>query len=154
MPNCCPNRVCVSIFLSWVPFYYSCIVCSVSNLNPLSLSRAQRVVSFPWVSHWYLHPIEYVFHLIVSICLLTKVLFHCLQESVELSFALLSAYSASLSSCQYKDNQSFLLGHTLIPDPLVHPVTSKSRIFAVMTAVEELGKTGHQLIVFSPFKGI
>ena len=37
---------------------------------------------------------------------------------------------------------------------VVYPVSSKSHIFAVMPAVEELGKRGHQVTVFSPFKGI
>ena len=37
---------------------------------------------------------------------------------------------------------------------VVYPVCSKSHIMAVMPAVEELGKRGHQVTVFSPFKGI
>ena len=37
---------------------------------------------------------------------------------------------------------------------VVYPICSKSHILAVMPAVEELGKRGHQVTVFSPFKGI
>ena len=37
---------------------------------------------------------------------------------------------------------------------VVYPICSKSHILAVMPAVEELGKRGHQVTVFSPVKGI
>ena len=70
-----------------VTFYCHCIVYSVSNLYLLSLFRAERVVSLPWVSLSdtstpILGLLSTSSPLFTFISLLTKVLF-VLQESVE-----------------------------------------------------------------------